>query len=205
MNSTNGTNRTNETNRTNRTNNDEYTPIYKEIGFKSLTTHETKRYMINMNWICNSFYDYVIEKIRRDFEIPDTDNVELIDVNQPYQQGNASNWGHPITWQVFDPLNQTKLITYFNGNVNQCAFYIKHTIHLPQLHEPESTSNAVAVAAATAEVNDYTCVICWTNPRIMVFTPCNHLCSCESCGRHSSITDCPICRTPIDSRIRIYY
>jgi hypothetical protein len=189
----------NVTNVTNETYDGIRPTIYKEVGFKSLTTHETKQYMINMNMVCNHFYDDIIEKIRRDFEIPDTDNVELIDVNQPYRQGNASDWGHPITWQVFDPLNQTKLITYFNGNVNQCAFYIKHTINLP-----ESTTT-VAAATTTTEINDYTCVICWTNPRIMVFTPCNHLCSCESCGRHSSITDCPICRTPIDSRMRIYY
>ena len=45
------------------------------------------------------------------------------------------------------------------------------------------------------------CVVCLAAARTVAFG-CGHLCCCEACGR--DVVDCPICRTPVVSRHRIF-
>ncbi len=48
------------------------------------------------------------------------------------------------------------------------------------------------------------CVICLSNERSYLITPCNHLCCCATCA--GQIQDhCPICRGSIDSIQRIFF
>ena len=43
--------------------------------------------------------------------------------------------------------------------------------------------------------NDFTCVICLTNKRSHLITPCNHFCLCQNCAfRIRNQNKCPICR-----------
>jgi hypothetical protein len=42
------------------------------------------------------------------------------------------------------------------------------------------------------------CCICLENSSNIIYTPCNHSITCFQCGTHQSITNCPICRTPIE-------
>ena len=43
--------------------------------------------------------------------------------------------------------------------------------------------------------NDFTCVICLTNKRSYLISPCNHLCLCQNCAlRIKNQNKCPICR-----------
>jgi hypothetical protein len=47
------------------------------------------------------------------------------------------------------------------------------------------------------------CSVCLENRDLFVILPCRHRCVCEECA--ATLTQgCPICRTPIDSCIRVY-
>lgn len=46
------------------------------------------------------------------------------------------------------------------------------------------------------------CKICYTNAIEMVFLPCGHSVSCQSCAQR--LHDCPFCRETITTRIRTY-
>ena len=45
------------------------------------------------------------------------------------------------------------------------------------------------------------CVVCLNAPRAVAFG-CGHLCCCEACSL--DVADCPVCRTPVASRHRIF-
>ena len=44
------------------------------------------------------------------------------------------------------------------------------------------------------------CVVCLTRERSVVFLPCFHFVSCEGC--HYGVHTCPVCRKPVDSRLK---
>jgi len=48
------------------------------------------------------------------------------------------------------------------------------------------------------------CVVCMDGTRNMTLQPCNHLCLCEGCAAEKDIPTCPICRTRIEGKIRIF-
>jgi len=46
------------------------------------------------------------------------------------------------------------------------------------------------------------CVVCMTDPIAMCCIPCGHRCLCPTCD--SRVSACPVCRTPIRERVRIF-
>ncbi|UJR32360.1 hypothetical protein I4U23_019823 [Adineta vaga] len=46
------------------------------------------------------------------------------------------------------------------------------------------------------------CVVCLTEERQIACLPCGHLCTCTCCGY--SVRTCPMCRTHIESFVRVY-
>jgi hypothetical protein len=49
------------------------------------------------------------------------------------------------------------------------------------------------------------CVVCFDNPRRVVFRPCSHFVVCESCAaalKQSNSNLCPLCKAPIEGIIR---
>jgi len=49
------------------------------------------------------------------------------------------------------------------------------------------------------------CVICLDKPKSIVLVPCGHVCICSSCSRLSNLTNCPICRDPVNTMLRVYF
>lgn len=47
-----------------------------------------------------------------------------------------------------------------------------------------------------------TCVVCLENEQTRMFKPCRHLACCDECAE--TLLLCPICRTPIEKRTRVY-
>ena len=45
------------------------------------------------------------------------------------------------------------------------------------------------------------CVVCMDAPNEMIFG-CGHLCTCSECA--IQVLECPVCRAPIEHRIRVY-
>ena len=50
------------------------------------------------------------------------------------------------------------------------------------------------------------CAVCLRAPRQIVLMPCRHAVLCSSCAQHieQSSCRCPLCRTPIESSVRIF-
>eukprot|EP00981_Chlorochromonas_danica_P002534 scaffold487_cov178-Ochromonas_danica.AAC.22 len=48
------------------------------------------------------------------------------------------------------------------------------------------------------------CCVCLSLPRRVVFMPCKHLCTCETCGMANQLVHCPMCRQRIKSRMQVY-
>ena len=52
---------------------------------------------------------------------------------------------------------------------------------------------------------DLICCMCLDKPSHYMFSPCNHLCACESCKNGIDNNRCPICRKDYKKIIRVYY
>ena len=46
------------------------------------------------------------------------------------------------------------------------------------------------------------CIMCCKNDRTIMFSPCNHIISCNDCGY--KVAKCPSCRRAVASRIKVY-
>lgn len=46
------------------------------------------------------------------------------------------------------------------------------------------------------------CKVCLDSELEVMFQPCNHLCCCRSCGFDERLKTCPVCRSPIENRVR---
>ncbi|PON34234.1 hypothetical protein TorRG33x02_353670, partial [Trema orientale] len=64
----------------------------------------------------------------------------------------------------------------------------------------ESTSASSAPPAPTSTYDNQVCPICLTDPKDMAFG-CGHQ-TCCGCGK--DLETCPICRSPISTRIKLY-
>lgn len=49
-----------------------------------------------------------------------------------------------------------------------------------------------------------TCLICLTDPAVMLMRPCNHLAACQSCSRRLLRNPCVVCRRNVSSIERIF-
>jgi len=46
------------------------------------------------------------------------------------------------------------------------------------------------------------CVICLTAKKNILFMPCKHLGCCKECS--NKVLECPLCRTPVQSKITVF-
>jgi serine/threonine protein kinase len=59
------------------------------------------------------------------------------------------------------------------------------------------------LVAAQADEDRRECLVCADAARATAFVPCGHLCCCDDCAK--DLRDCPLCRTSIESRLKIFY
>lgn len=86
------------------------------------------------------------------------------------------------------------------------------TIHgpSPAFHAtapPPSNSTVVAGVKGGQDIEDGMCAVCMERPADTAVVPCGHMCGCFSCLqgiRGTANAQCPMCRGPLTSTIRIY-
>jgi hypothetical protein len=75
----------------------------------------------------------------------------------------------------------------------------------------EARKKREALAAEVTEVPDgkrvrtvepLQCVVCLSEDRSVLFTPCQHLITCVACA--DTVTSCPVCRGAIGGRLKVY-
>ncbi|KAK9104302.1 hypothetical protein Scep_021146 [Stephania cephalantha] len=84
---------------------------------------------------------------------------------------------------------------YRSSSFQQSASFQKHAPSYNEYETPRSTAPPESSAS-----DNQLCPICLTNAKDMAFG-CGHQTCCE-CG--PDLTTCPICRTPIETRIKLY-
>ena len=72
-----------------------------------------------------------------------------------------------------------------------------------QIDPPSPLENGEAASGEAASVNS-TCLICLTDPAVMLMRPCNHLAACQSCSRRLLRNPCVACRRNVSSIERIF-
>ena len=50
-----------------------------------------------------------------------------------------------------------------------------------------------------------TCVVCLTEPAVMLMRPCNHVCGCAGCARRLVRRPCPLCRKLVAKTERVFF
>jgi len=166
--------------------------IIENIYFKLHATNEVVEYSINIEWTCKNFYENICPLLRNHFQILAGKNIKLFDANI-----SINRTANSCDWEEFDKSSTEYLKDYFNNNFKNICFYVDYTTS-ELLEEREE----VEIEAETQSL--LTCIVCLTMQRRILFMPCNHLCSCENCGTNELLTNCPICRSNIVTRIPVF-
>jgi len=49
------------------------------------------------------------------------------------------------------------------------------------------------------------CIVCFERAKDTLLQPCNHICCCSQCAAKLSPNICPVCRSAIDSKVKIFF
>lgn len=100
-----------------------------------------------------------------------------------------------ITDAAFKRIIKNKL-----GNSKVCNFFAVG-VKVTYPFENNTSSTTTSVPTTTTQNND-DCVICLDKSKAIMFTPCKHRITCETCA--PSVSICPTCRANIVGRVRVY-
>lgn len=71
---------------------------------------------------------------------------------------------------------------------------------------PQPPGQPAAAPDAAPDVTGVpTCIACECRQRVMAYSPCGHVPYCVACDAKAAATRCPMCRTAIRHRLRLYY
>nr|XP_043868455.1 E3 ubiquitin-protein ligase LRSAM1 isoform X1 [Solea senegalensis]XP_043868456.1 E3 ubiquitin-protein ligase LRSAM1 isoform X1 [Solea senegalensis] len=75
-----------------------------------------------------------------------------------------------------------------------------------QFPSPPLTPGTPVTPAAPSPVEgpgSSECVVCMETESQVIFLPCGHVCCCQVCN--NALQNCPLCRSSISQRVRVYY
>jgi len=108
---------------------------------------------------------------------------------QILQQNNAS------------PKSDVKIEINFNTTTTNTSNVI-HTQNITQAN-PEEAKETNGNDKRTPKYEKEFCIICMEKSREVVFLPCRHFLTCDSCG--GKFRCCPICEKKLDSQMKIFW
>ena len=169
-----------------------------DVYFKVVRTCDFMIYSIYIRWTKKLFIDIMREKIVIDFGL---ENVEFVDtVSHELLPGNDAEDAPEIESDDFNTIRDI----YGNKLFNMCI-YIRPIHHREILISDNEELQSPSISIITSNLfNERLCVICLSYERNVVFTPCNHMCTCIECGLNTSIQTCPICRSNIQDKLCIF-
>jgi len=117
----------------------------------------------------------------------------------------ACDYGHIEIVKLL--LDNEADINHTDGNGYNALFIAKHndSTEIVKLIEEKIKLLEEKIPVTNPKIrteNDMTCKVCLTNEKSVAFDPCGHVCTCERCA--SKIDKCPICRAPIDKKIKVF-
>jgi len=72
---------------------------------------------------------------------------------------------------------------------------------------PDAAGDAAgdAPGGSSGHASGGTCVICLTEPAVMLMRSCNHVCGCAGCARRLVNRPCPLCRRLVTKTERVFF
>ena len=96
--------------------------------------------------------------------------------------------------QKVDKKNKT---IHFDNFLNKFALFVK------DINNPKPIKAEQPKPKKQEPIESLECCVCLSDTKNILLQPCNHLCVCESCKPNVG-DECPICRTIIQSTIKVY-
>jgi len=166
-------------------------PAYVKVA----RTTNSNYYNVDIDWTTERFINEMNAWVLRDFNLPNAEYVYAF----YYDTGASANAGASVRAEDAPAIVSSNYATLrMLYNISNLTFYIRPLINQP-------SNNTVNIDPPNPNVinTNILCITCDTNQRDILFGPCNHLCICSSCNINS-IINCPICRSHIINRTRIF-
>ena len=181
-------------------------PAYVKVA----RTTNSNYYNVNIDWTTEQFITEMNAWVLRDFNLSNVEYVYAFYYDNVTRNGSSAG-ASAGAGAVIGAAEDAPAIVSSNYatlrmlyNISNLIFYIRplvNNINSTVIHNnaisPTDISNNVVISPSIL------CITCDTNQRNILFGPCNHLCVCSSCNINS-IINCPICRSPIINRTRIF-
>lgn len=151
---------------------------YYDLPYKIAWTEITGNIRIDTSWSLKEFINVMTSYIHHKYDFTDFKLVETCQI----EKGNCvGEKGVP-----FSPSNLT-IAEMFHKKIqnNSLMFYIRKEPVIP--------------------VDELRCSVCLNNRKNVLFSPCNHICCCQTCfDMSTNINECFICRQHINSHQIVY-
>eukprot|EP01083_Nonionella_stella_P208066 755326_1 len=73
----------------------------------------------------------------------------------------------------------------------------------PNSHSDDKSDEKFDHKKDKSPLDDRICIVCMEDEAVMAFSPCGHAQTCAACAELVDV--CPVCRTVIEGRLRVYY
>ena len=85
---------------------------------------------------------------------------------------------------------------------SQLAKYKEAIQFLLEDNKNRRENEETAIKEREKVINQFRCVICFQKPKSILFDPCMHFSTCQSCS--DRLQHCPICRGEFESRLLVF-
>ena len=182
-------------------------PAYVKVA----RTTNSNYYNVNIDWTTEQFITEMNAWVLRDFNLSNVEYVYAFYYDNVTRNGVGAGAGAAEDAPAIVSSNYATLRMLYN--ISNLIFYIR-----PLVNNNDIISRNNGVIDHNNVIIDHNngviinngvvsptilCITCDTNQRNILFGPCNHLCVCSGCNINS-IINCPICRSPIINRTRIF-
>jgi hypothetical protein len=136
------------------------------------------------------------------------DKPKIKIVSAGYLQG--SNCRFPSAGRIVGtyysiPRSDLKLVNSVSGRAHYSAMSKDIRVELDpsifSISNAEKPSAAVVPLKVYQDVDVIECIICYTNPKNIIFSTCGHYSCCSDCAKQCIKSGCPLCRQPISSLV----
>lgn len=132
-----------------------------------------------------------------------TNSINLIDLNNQ----NSSDFVPIKNWIGNFQQKASNFSTKSQQDFDN--FMINYNLLHPEIHEESKQIKSETQEDKKQTVSNFLltsnlCLVCWENPRSVVFHPCKHLVCCEKCAKGAVCGVCPFCRCNISSHDDVF-
>ncbi|TNJ28254.1 Ankyrin repeat protein 2 [Giardia muris] len=125
---------------------------------------------------------------------------DVVKLLLPYEQGMRNSEEHAAKWYAYNG----KALRGHYSQIHELLEYEGLERIPPPTPGAANRRGVRELSSSRSLPEGMTCVICLTNPKDTLLQPCNHICVCSTCAEQTRNGRCPLCRTPVESTVKVY-